>query len=221
MARSRSANPRKRRIPLLAWFALFLLALAIGWFAWLYHQIDTVGRYDDAHPSDAIAVFGAAQYVGHPSPVFHARLDHALSLYQRQTAPLIIVLGGGGGSSSLTEGAVGRDYLLARGVPFDDIVAETESTDTQQQAESLAHIAGNRGLRSVVVVSDASHLFRIAELCREQGLIVHTSPRATFGTISAMDRRERVFHEMLSYTAVQLHLQASSLYRWLQGREDM
>ena len=201
---------------------LLLVIAAAGWFAYLYHQIDTVGRVDDAHPSDAIAVFGAAQYVGHPSPVFHARLDHALSLYQREIAPLIIVLGGNtDDQSTQTEGSVGRDYLLARGVPYDHIFAETESVDTEQQTERLAEIARERGLRAVVVVSDPSHLFRIAELCQQQGLTVHTSPRSTFGTISATDRRERVLHEMLSYTALRLHLQTSFLHRWLEGREEL
>ena len=219
---ARTSHRQRRRFSFLGTLLLLALLAAAGWFTWLYHQIDKVGRVDDAHPSDAIAVFGAAQYVGHPSPVFHARLDHALSLYQREIAPLVIVLGGNtDDQSTQTEGSVGRDYLLARGVPFDHILAETESTDTEQQAQRLADIARQRGWRSVVVVSDPSHLFRIAELCREQGLDVYTSPRSTFGTISPLARRKRVLHEMLSYTALRFHLQASFLHRWLQGREEL
>lgn len=180
MAVSRRSDRRKRRFSVLGWLVLILVLAGAGWFIWLYQQIDKVGRVDDAHPADAIAVFGAAQYVGHPSPVFHARLDHAVSLYERQIAPLVIVLGGSSDEhSTQTEGSVGRDYLLARGIPYDHILAETESVDTEQQAERLAEMARSRGLRSVVVVSDPSHLFRIAELCREQGLVVHTSPRSS------------------------------------------
>ncbi|WP_419806566.1 YdcF family protein [Terriglobus sp.] len=222
MARARKPGKRRRRVPLLGWLVLLAFVAAAGWFAWLYRQIDQVGRVDDAHFADAIAVFGAAQYVGHPSPVFHARLDHAVSLFERQIAPLVIVLGGSSDDrSTQTEGSVGRDYLLARGVPYDHILAETESVDTEQQAQRLADIARQRDLRSVVVVSDPSHLFRIAELCREQGLTVHTSPRPTFGTISPLNRRKRVLHEMLSYTALRFHLQASFLHRWLEGREEL
>lgn len=230
MARSRLPIRRKRSrrqtarpgALLLGALLLVVLVAAACWFGWLYREIDKVGRTDDAHPSDAIAVFGAAQYVGHPSPVFHARLDHALALYQENVAPLIIVLGGNADEhSTRSEGAVGRDYLLARGVPFDHILAETESVDTEQQVQDLANIARLRNLRSVVVVSDPSHLFRIAELCRQQDLVVHTSPRATFGTISPWSRRERVLHEMLSYTALRLHLQASFLHRWFLGREQL
>ena len=42
---------------------------------------------DEEHPADAIVVFGAAEYVGRPSPVFRARLDHAYTLFKRDLAP--------------------------------------------------------------------------------------------------------------------------------------
>ncbi len=212
---------RKRGYTSLVLCVLLLVAIA-GWFAWVYGQIQQVAGHDDAHPSDAIAVFGAAQYVGHPSPVFHARLDHAVSLYQRQIAPVIITLGGNNDDRyGHSEGSVGRDYLLARGVPFDHIITETESVDTEQQAERLAGIARERGFQAITVVSDPTHLFRIAELCREQGLPVYTSPRSSFGNISGWDRTIRMWHEILSYTALRFHLDASFVHRWMAGREEL
>jgi len=51
--------------------------------------------HDQARPADAIAVFGAAEYDGRPSPVLRARLDRALALYREHLAPLVITLGGG------------------------------------------------------------------------------------------------------------------------------
>ena len=38
------------------------------------------GDRDEQRPADAIVVLGAAQYDGRPSPVFEARLDHAVQL---------------------------------------------------------------------------------------------------------------------------------------------
>src|SRR5580698_3337316 len=73
---------------------LFLL-VALVWFGWLYFQIKSVAGRDEARPADAIAVFGAAEYGGRPSPVLHARLDHAVELYSKEIAPLVITLGGG------------------------------------------------------------------------------------------------------------------------------
>jgi uncharacterized SAM-binding protein YcdF (DUF218 family) len=185
----------------------FLVLIAILWSAWVVHQINLVASQDQAQPADAIAVFGAAEYSGRPSPVFHARLDHAVALYQRGIAPLIITFGGGSDKDSgKTEGGVGRDYLLANGVPFDKIIAETHSTDTGEQVDDLASIARERGLQHIVLVSDNTHLFRIQELCRQAGLDVYTSPRPALGHIDSYDLFQRYAHEVLSYTAMRLGL---------------
>jgi uncharacterized SAM-binding protein YcdF (DUF218 family) len=186
--------------------ALILLA-ATAWCVWVYQQISAVGGEDDAQPADAIAVFGAAEYSGHPSPVLHARLDHAVELYRKHIAPLVITLGGGNDKDSgNTEGGVGRDYLLANGIPFGSIIAETRSIDTEQQVHRLAAIAHENNLHHIVVVSDATHLFRIRELCKAAGLDVYTSPRPTIGHISNYDLAMRYFHEIVSYTALRLNL---------------
>lgn len=175
------------------------------WFLWLYREISTVAAQDQAQPADAIAVFGAAEYSGHPSPVLHARLDHAVDLYRRQIAPLVITLGGGyDKDSGNTEGGVGRDYLLANGIPLSRIIAETASTDTWQQVQRLAEIARENNLHHIVVVSDGTHLFRIRKLCEDTGLDVYTSPRPAFGRIDDLDLAQRYLHEMLSYTAYEV-----------------
>src|SRR5580704_19522256 len=44
--------------------------------------------------ADAIVVFGAAEYAGHPSPVLKARLDHGYELFQQGMAPVVITTGG-------------------------------------------------------------------------------------------------------------------------------
>lgn len=221
MARGSTSRRSSRRGHPLRTLLIVLLLITAVWFASVYARIDHVARVDEAQPSDAIAVFGAAQYVGHPSPVFHARLDHVVSLYHRQIAPLIITLGGIADTrSGLSEGDVGRNYLLAEGVPYNRIIAETESRNTEQQVERLADIAQEHGLKRIVVVSDGTHLFRIRELCHEQGLDVLTSPRASFGNLSGWGRVTRIVHEMLSYTFLKLHLKASWAMRWMEGRED-
>ncbi len=206
---------------LLRQFVALVLIAATAWCIWLYRQIDSVASHDEAQPADAIAVFGAAEYAGHPSPTLHARLDHAVELYRKQIAPLVITLGGGSDKDSgNTEGGVGRDYLLANGVPFGNIIAETRSTDTEQQVHRLAAIAHENNLHHIVVVSDGTHLFRIRELCQDAGLDVYTSPRATIGHISNYDLAMRYFHEMLSYTALRLHVHISWLHNWLEGKSD-
>ena len=201
------------------WLVVVLLLVTAGWFAWVYRQIEATANIDNAQPADAIAVFGAAEYAGRPSPVLHARLDKAVSLYNEGMAPVVITLGGGADKNSgKTEGGVGRDYLLANGVPFDKIIAETKSFDTEEQVNSLAYIAGREGFHHIIVVSDGTHLFRIALLCRRAGLQVYTSPRAPLGNIDDIDRAKRMMHEMLSYTALRMDLRASRMHLWMEGR---
>jgi len=204
------------------WFCILVAVIVIsGWFGWVYHSIKATAQVDNAQPADAIAVFGAAEYAGRPSPVLHARLDKAVVLYQLGMAPIVITLGGGSDKDSgKTEGGVGRDYLLGQGIPFDHIIAETNSVDTEQQVQHLAEIAARNHLNRIIVVSDGTHLFRIALLCRRAGLKVYTSPRAPLGHIDELDSAERISHEMISYTALYFNLHISWLHRWLEGRND-
>ncbi len=207
-------NRRSTRGIILRRLLALILFAATAWCIWVYRQIADVANHDEAQPADAIAVFGAAEYYGRPSPVLHARLDHAVELYRKQIAPLVITLGGGSDKDSgNTEGGVGRDYLLANGVPFGSIIAETRSTDTEQQVRRLAAIAHDNNLHHIVVVSDATHLFRIRELCRQAGLDVYTSPRPPLGHISTYDLAMRYVHEIISYTASRLNLNID----WIHG----
>ncbi|SEF68352.1 DUF218 domain-containing protein [Bryocella elongata] len=202
---------------------LILLGLLVtaGWFGWVYHEIQSTAHVDNAQHADAIAVFGAAEYAGRPSPVLHARLDKAVSLYDRDIAPVIVTLGGGSDKDSgKTEGGVGRDYLLAQGVPFDHIIAETHSFDTEQQVARLKEIAESQHFDKIVVVSDGTHLFRIQLLCERAGLDTYTSPREVIGHLDDMDAAQRMMHEMLSYTALRFNLHISWLHRWLAGKGD-
>ena len=111
-----NAKLRGRVIRGLILLLLVLVVGALGWCCWVYMQIESYASQDQAAPADAIGVLGAAEYDGRPSPVYRARLDHALELYHRGIAPLIITLGGNGGDQ-FTEGSVGEDYLISKGVP--------------------------------------------------------------------------------------------------------
>ncbi len=204
-----SSNPRRSKLRHLAFtLALLMLLGLIGggvWWHWVYVQIEHYASEDQAAPSDAIAVFGAAEYDGKPSPIFKARLDHALSLYHRGIAPLLITVGGPGGDG-FTEGGVGAAYLESMGVPEEDIIAETESLTSEESARRIAVIAVANNLHRIVVVSDGTHLFRLHALCTALGLNVLTSPRPRVAIEGGADNTEPIGAEILSYTAWRLHL---------------
>jgi uncharacterized SAM-binding protein YcdF (DUF218 family) len=200
----REANPLNRPLgpqAILAWTLIFaVVAVAVCWLLWVYGQIRYYADRNEERPTDAIAVFGAAEYDGRPSPVLRARLEHALALYREKIAPLVITLGGGDPIDRHSEGGVGHDYLMAQGVPDAAIIAETESSNTEESAKRLAVIARANNLKNIVVVSDGTHLFRIHALCESMGLNVYTSPRPETHGLPAWDVFQRTMHEILSYT---------------------
>lgn len=178
-----------------------LFASAAAWIVYVSLGIRYYATHDQAQAADAIAVFGAAEYDGRPSPVLRARLTHGLQLFQEKLAPLMITLGGGEGGEEHSEGGVGEDFLLAHGVPERVIIAETRSRDTRESAARLADIARGNALHRIIVVSDGTHLFRVHALCERAGLLVYTSPRPQRVALPWRESASRFAHEVLSYTA--------------------
>jgi uncharacterized SAM-binding protein YcdF (DUF218 family) len=162
----------------------------------------------EIHPSDAIVVFGAAQYAGHPSPVFRARLDHAYDLFRRGVAAVVITTGGSGSDPTFSEGGVGHDYLMHRGIPEPRLIAETQGSDTASSAERVAVIMRTNRMRSCVAVSDAYHVFRIRKLLEHEGVRVYVAPRPDSRPRSVWQRALAVLREAASYTAWRLHIPA-------------
>lgn len=188
----------KRRTHLRARVLSALVALPIiGWIAMVVAVV-VVGARDEAAPATAIVVLGAAQYEGHPSPVLRARLDHALELYRRALAPLIIVTGGTGAGDTTSEAQVSRRYLLEHGVADSSVVMETHGLTTSQSIHAVASIVSALPGRTVILVSDPFHMLRLSILARALGLRPLTSPTRTSPiSTRASARWKYVFAESL------------------------
>ncbi len=159
------------------WACLAVLLLCCVWVAGVARQIKAQSTIDEARPADVIIVLGAAEYRGRPSPVLEARLNHALFLYLKGLAPLILTTGGAGGDPVYTESEVGRAYLSRRGVPSESILVEIEGESTAHSTTAAAEMMRRRGLRSCIVVSDGYHIFRVKKMLEFRGLEVYGSPR--------------------------------------------
>jgi uncharacterized SAM-binding protein YcdF (DUF218 family) len=181
-------------------FLLFLLMAAIGYLAVVYLRIVWQSGKDESRNADAIVVFGAAEYVGRPSPVFRARLDHAAELYRRGLAPVVITTGGAGADPKFSEGAVGREYLKSLGIPDDHLIAETQSDDTAESSRRVSTIMHANGMRTCLAVSDGYHIFRIKQMLAREGVTAYGAPRPNSKPQSFGKRNEAVMHEIASYT---------------------
>ena len=196
------SSTRRRRI----WLPLFtsLLGVALAWIGAIFWLVTRQSWYDESRQADAIVVFGAAEYAGHPSPIYRARLDHAYTLFRSGFAPLIITSGGAAEDPRFTEGGVGRDYLVSRGVPDDRIIAETQSNDTSESAARIANIMRANHLKTCLAVSDGYHMFRVKQMLTEQGMIAYASPRPDPRLPSRWQQMKVKLREVMSYTAWKL-----------------
>ena len=178
---TRSATAAERRDPLRALLRLVLIgtiALTAGVGYAAYRIVDQGGR-DDQRPADAIVVMGAAQYDGRPSPVFAARLDHAIALFHAGIAPHLIVTGGKHQGDRTTEAASAREYAMAHEIPPEAILAEDRSRTTLASIRAVAGLMDEAGLRSAVFVSDPSHMLRVLRMAADEGIEGYGSPTRT------------------------------------------
>ena len=171
----------------LSGIVLLLILIALAW-AGVVVAVAMQAAHDEAAAADAIAVLGAAQYNGRPSPVFRARLDHAATLYQRGFAPTVLVTGDVGPRDSISEANVGRDYLVRLGLPDNAVIPLAGGHDTFSSIAQVKRWFAGRESRRVLLVSDGFHMLRLRIIATRQGLTPFTSP-ATGSPIHANVRR--------------------------------
>jgi uncharacterized SAM-binding protein YcdF (DUF218 family) len=154
--------------------------ILLSWSLWLFklaNEIRDQSMLDEARPIDVILVLGAAEYRGRPSPVLKARLDHALTLYGKGYAGMVMTTGGAGGDPDFTEGGVARNYLVKKGVPIEQIILEAEGESTIHSVVAAAEIMKRMNLKTCIAVSDGYHLFRAKKMLEANGVVAFGSPR--------------------------------------------
>ena len=160
---------------------ILLFLMAVGLFALLYLGLFAWVCYAESHleeptETDVIVVLGAqVKPDGTPSVQLEYRLETALEAYQRQPQK-IVCCGGQAGTEPAPEGRVMADWLIARGVPSADVLAETASGDTKENIRNAVAMLGysadeaaKAGLRVLIVTSDY-HVARSLQIARDQGL---------------------------------------------------
>jgi uncharacterized SAM-binding protein YcdF (DUF218 family) len=175
-------EPGRRRAPLpvriIRGLVKLGLVLVAGWALCLV-AIHVWGGRNETPKSDAIVVLGAAQYDGRPSPVLKARLDHAIALYQRGVAPVIITTGGQAPGDTVSEAVVSRRYAIRQGVPAAAILTERGGMTTVESMKAVGRLMRSRQMDTAVMVSDPFHMLRLKLLARQVGFRGYTSPTRT------------------------------------------
>lgn len=158
----------KRLTSVLATLLLLVVLVPVVKIAWTGYRTDNA-------KTDAIVVLGAAQFDGTPSPVLQNRLDHALVLYRAGVAPILVTVGGSRPGDRFTEATAGRNYLHAKGVPWERIKAVRSGDDTFNSASAVARWARTQDISTFTVVSDRAHVARASTILQSYGFSVHSS----------------------------------------------
>ena len=172
---------------------------------WIAAHTDEARRVGHA---DVIAVLGAAQYNGRPSPTFQGRLEQAELLFDKGFASRVLVLGGRRPGDRTTEAQSGKDWLIAQGLPADAVFAEPEGSTTWESLQAAAGFMRHRGLRSAFLVSDPWHNLRIRRMARDLGIVGYVSATWHSAAKSQWKRLDGYTRETFGYLA----------YRILGGR---
>lgn len=164
-----------RKLRFLVAGLFFILAYMAGQFAWDIWDYRTISRDG---PADVAIVLGATTDGDQPSPVYEERLRHAVDLYHRSRVGRLLLTGGRAEGAALSEAEVGRNWVLAQGVPADAVLLETESQSTRENLFNASALLGEQ-VGKVLVVSDPLHMRRAMWMAKAAGLVADPSPTPT------------------------------------------
>lgn len=136
----------------------------MSYSAWALWDISRFGHSDDGSSADCAIVLGAAAWHDKPSPVFEARIDHAILLYKEGRISKLILTGGHGKGAAYAESEVAQSYCLKQGLPLEDLIIETQSNTTSQNFAEAKKLMRLQKLHTALIVSDPWHLKRAQSL---------------------------------------------------------
>lgn len=145
--------------------ALFLLPLLFAISA-----IVLDGFTDDLFKADAALVLGNSVFPdGSLSPRLRGRVERGQELYESGLVSKIVV-SGGFGKEGHYEGTAMAAWLVAHGVPEQDVVIDNEGINTAASAKNFAKLSDAHGFESVIVVSQFFHISRCRLALKQAGV---------------------------------------------------
>jgi len=165
----------------------FILILFSGFLA-------VYGRQDNAqHNEDAVIILGAGIRGEQVSLSLAQRLDQAVEYHKKNPRAVLIVSGGKGSQERITEALAMERYLIANGVPAEQIFKEEKSVSTYENflfsGELLKKIFP-QGCSTVFITSDF-HVYRAEKTAQAIGITVrHIGANTVWYTIPVNYLRE-------------------------------
>ena len=179
------------RRPLHAWFShgtgrvVFWVLAALAAIYLAVIAFVSVSGYTNPPTGNeqVVLVLGAGLHKDKPSKLLQYRLNKAYEFAAAHPDTLVITSGGQGRDEWRAEGDAMRDYLIAKGLPADRVLAESNSTSTEENFAFSLTILRERGFDEttpIVYVSNAFHCYRAGKYAALAGFTTATAlPAAT------------------------------------------
>ena len=137
------------------------------------------------------------------------RLDHCISLYNKNKTLSIVCTGGGGNIKKLgvSGSQLMADYLAAASIPYKNIIVESFSFDSLSNWEETRRIIESQQWSKVTLISSALHLYRLAGISSGDSLDIIFSPYSLDGIDSIgeyLSMRKWIHHEWKAFAAQML-----------------
>ena len=136
-------------------------------------MIAMIGHFKDRGVKDLdyIIVLGAQMRGNAPSIIFKYRLDAAYEYLLNNPGTVCIVSGGRGWNEFVAEGEGGKDYLVAKGISADRIIAESKAVDTRENIryslDMIGQMKDETGRPETIgILTNNFHVFRAVHLAK-------------------------------------------------------
>ncbi|MDR1701671.1 MAG: YdcF family protein [Sporomusaceae bacterium] len=162
----------------LAWSAICLcvaagfIFLAVQWYVGNAARPYIVSL-EEAPQADAVIILGAFVYGNdRPSPVLEDRLDYGYALYRAGKTTKIIV-SGDHGTKYYDEVNAMKNYLIAKGVPRQDIFMDHAGFNTYDSMYRAKEIFG---VKTLLISTQEFHIDRAVYIARQLGIDAYGYP---------------------------------------------
>ena len=147
-----------------------------GFIIWITAHLTYItieGLHDYTGNADVAVILGNRVYAdGTLSDWLKGRTDAALQLYQQKRVRKIYASGGisENDDGDYPEGTAMKQYLVKRGVPAEDVIADDKGKNTYCTAQNFLHWNVQQKYSSVIVVSQFYHITRTRYIFKRIGI---------------------------------------------------
>jgi uncharacterized SAM-binding protein YcdF (DUF218 family) len=159
----------------------------------------------DLQDADAIVVLAASvDTKGTLSATSLRRAVEGMVLYQKKLAPLL-VFSGPANRTGIVEARVRTELARVLGIPVAAIITETTARTTREEAMRLAALLQPRGIRRILLVTDAAHMPRSLKLFAQEDFAVHPAPVDELVDAGGPESRLRVMRQLAQELLARLY----------------